>query len=81
MAKLFHTLVILCLIIPSIIYSERNASSVKVAFIRDGYLWVKIVDKEEVLTVEKATYPYPPLWSFDGNMFLYQKEVEELVSE
>lgn len=81
MAKLFHILVILCLIFPSIIYSETNASDAKVAFIRDGYLWVKIDDKEEVLTVEKATYPYPPQWSFDGNLLLYQKEVEELVNE
>ncbi|MEK4403505.1 hypothetical protein MKZ26_03540 [Sporosarcina sp. FSL K6-6792] len=81
MAKLFHILVILCLIFPSNIYSETNTSNVKVAFIRDGYLWVKIDDKEEVLTVEKATYPYPPLWSFDGNLLLYQKEVEVLVNE
>ena len=75
MAKFFQILVILCLISPSIINLETKTSSVKVAFIRDGYLWVKTDNKEEVLTDEKAKYPYPPHWSFDGNMILYQKEV------
>ena len=39
------------------------------------YLWLKVDDKEEKLTKEKATYNYPPQWSFDGKMLLYQKEV------
>ena len=81
MARFFHILIILCLIFPSFITSEANASSIKVAFIRDGYLWIKIDEKEQVLTDEKAIYPYPPLWSFDGNMILYQKKVVELVNE
>ncbi|HJF31376.1 MAG TPA: TolB domain-containing protein [Sporosarcina psychrophila] len=81
MAKFFHILIILCLIFPPFITSEANASSIKVAFIRDGYLWIKIDEKEQVLTEEKAIYPYPPLWSFDGNMLIYQKKVVELVNE
>ena len=81
MAKLFHILMILCFISSSIISAETNTSSVKVAFIRDGYLWIKIDEKEEKLTEEKATYNYPPLWSFDGKMLLYQKEVTEIMNE
>lgn len=81
MAKLFHILVILCLISPSIIHAEANTESVKVAFIKDGYLWLKTNDKTEKLTDEKATYNYPPQWSFDGKMLLYQKEVVETINE
>ena len=39
------------------------------------------MNKEEKLTEEKATYNYPPQWSFDGKMLLYQKEVTELMNE
>jgi hypothetical protein len=74
MAKLFHILVILCLIFPSIIHAETNTESVKVAFIKDGYLWLKVNDKKEKLTDKKATYHYSPQWSYDGKMLLYQKE-------
>ena len=42
MAKLFQILMILCLISPPIVSAETNTSSVKVAFIRDGYLWIKV---------------------------------------
>lgn len=75
MAKLFHFLIVLCLIFPSTIYAETTTSSVKVAFIRDGYLWIKDNNKEEKITDKKATYNYPPSWSSDGKMLLYQKEV------
>ncbi len=81
MTKLLHILVILCIISPTIIHAEMSTSDVKIAYIRDGYLWVKDADKEVKLTEEKATYNYPPLWSFDGKMLLYQKEVIELINK
>lgn len=74
--KLFCILIIYFLFSPSmIIRAESKASNVKVAFIRDGYLWTRIDDTEVKLIEQKATYPNPPQWSHDGKMFLYQKEV------
>ncbi|MFJ7935820.1 TolB domain-containing protein [Sporosarcina sp. NPDC096371] len=75
MTKLIRILIVFCLIFPPIIHAKTNTSSVKIAFIRDGYLWVKMDDKEVKITKEKGTYNYPPQWSFDGKMLLYQKEV------
>lgn len=75
MAKILQALLIFWLFSPSIINAETDISSVKVAFERDGYLWLKDDNKEVKITNEKATYNYPPEWSFDGKMILYQKEV------
>ena len=75
MQKLLHLLIIALLIFPAITNAETNTSGIKVAFIRDGYLWIKVNDKEEALTNKKATYNYAPQWSSDGKMLLYQKEV------
>jgi hypothetical protein len=75
MFKRIHIVMIFCLMFPSIIYADTNSSSVKVAFVRDGYLWMKIDDEEQQLTAKKATYDYPPQWSHDGHMLLYQKTV------
>ncbi|MET0785254.1 MAG: TolB domain-containing protein, partial [Paenisporosarcina sp.] len=77
MAKLVYFLFILCLIFPSIVSAKVHDERVKVAFIKDDYLWVQINDKIEKLTDKKATYRYPPQWSFDGKMLLYQKETVE----
>ena len=38
MTKILQILMILCLFF-SLIHAETNTSNVKVAFIRDGYLW------------------------------------------
>ena len=81
MAKLFHILVILCLISPSIIHAEPETPSVKVAFIKDGFLWIQENDTIEMVTDKKASYSHPPQWSFDGKMLLYQKEVTETINE
>lgn len=75
MMKLFQILLVLLLMSPAISQAETNTSNVKVAFIREGYLWTKMNDKEVRLTEKKANYPYPPKWSHDGKMLLYQKEV------
>ena len=81
MAKLFHILVLLCLISPSIIHAESNTASVKIAFLKDGYLWLEDNGKIEKLTDKKAVYHYPPQWSFDGKMLLYQKEAVGFINE
>ncbi|MCH1626422.1 TolB family protein [Ferdinandcohnia quinoae] len=72
--KILQLAIVLTLIFPTLCLAEVKSAHVKVAFERDGYLWTLINNKEEKLTDEKATYPYPPQWSHDGKMLLYQKE-------
>lgn len=69
------TLVVLCLIFSNSLHSDASSHLVKVAFSRDGYLWIIVDEDEQKITDERATYNYPPQWSFDGKMLLYQKEV------
>ncbi|WP_243293099.1 TolB domain-containing protein [Bacillus sp. FJAT-47783] len=75
MIRLIKILTIIFVLFPVLSQVEANTTPVKVAFVRDGYLWLKINDEEVKLTNEKATYPYPPSWSHDGKMILYLKEV------
>lgn len=79
MAKVFQILLILCLIFPSIIHADTNTESLKLAFIKEGYLWIKSGEETEKITDKKATYNYPPQWSFDGKMLLYQKETQVFI--
>ncbi|MFF2449241.1 TolB family protein [Neobacillus sp. NPDC058068] len=51
-----------------------NESNVKVAFVRDGFLWTKINGKEEKITKGKAKYDYQPKWSHDGKWIAYEVE-------
>jgi hypothetical protein len=55
--------------------AETTAAKIKVAFFRDGYLWMKVNNKEEKITKTRGTYYYPPQWSHDGKYVLYQKEI------
>ncbi|WP_391201449.1 hypothetical protein [Psychrobacillus sp. L4] len=71
MERLFYFLIILCFIFPTTIHADQNRSSVKIAFTRDGFVWIKDYDKEEKITEKKATYNFPPSWSFDETMLLY----------
>ena len=75
MMRFLHILLMISLFLSSTVHAETNTPSVQIAFVRDGYLWLKTEDKEEKLTDGKAVFPYPPQWSFDGKMLLYQKEV------
>ncbi|MFJ8064029.1 TolB domain-containing protein [Psychrobacillus sp. NPDC096426] len=75
MSKLLYLLIIFCLIFPAAIYAETNTLGVKVAFVRDGYVWIKDNGIEEKITDKQAVYNYPPSWSFDGTLILYQKNV------
>ena len=81
MFKRIQVLIIFCLIFPAIIHADTSSSKVKVAFVRDGYLWISIDDKEEKLTDKKATFSNPPQWSHDGTMLLYEKMVTENIDE
>ncbi|MDN4608335.1 TolB family protein [Sporosarcina highlanderae] len=75
--KLFQGLIVIFLLSSSMVHASTDTNIVKVAFTRDGYLWMKIGGDESKITEEKATYPFPPKWSYDGNMLLYQKLVTD----
>ena len=53
MMRFLHILLMISLFLSSTVHAETNTSSVKIAFVRDGYLWLKTEDKEEKLTDEK----------------------------
>ncbi|WP_216828606.1 TolB-like translocation protein [Alkalihalobacterium elongatum] len=72
--KLIIAFIILCFLIPTSVYAETERSEIKVAFVRDGYLWTKIYHQEEKISAERANYTGSPQWSFDGSMLLYQKQ-------
>lgn len=74
MKRILLLVIVTILISPTTGHAEATKTNVKVAFDRDGFLWTLINNKEEKLTNEKATFSYPPQWSHDGKMLLYQKE-------
>ncbi len=55
--------------------AETTDKPLKIAFVRDGFVWVKISNKEEKITKVPGVYQYTPEWSYDGNYLLYQKEI------
>lgn len=75
MKRIVLALMIFCLISPTSMHAETAISKMKITFSRDGYLWIKEGETERRITEQKALYNYPPQWSFDGKMILYQKEV------
>ncbi|WP_342543543.1 TolB domain-containing protein [Paenisporosarcina sp. FSL H8-0542] len=81
MVKLIHMLVIFCFLSPSISNATPTDSTVKVAYIKDGFLWINDKGLDKKVTDQKSNYPYPPQWSFDGKMLLYQKEVRATINE
>ncbi|NHM30106.1 TolB family protein [Neobacillus terrae] len=78
MRKSFIIIFSLILIFPITSHAEQRSPSIKVAFVRDGYLWIKADNKEIKLSKKKSKYPIPPQWSRDGKMLLYQKETKGL---
>lgn len=75
MKRIILVLMIFCLISPSSLHAETASTKMKIVFSRDGYLWIKEGENERRITENRALYNYPPQWSFDGRMILYQKEV------
>ncbi|WML40894.1 TolB domain-containing protein [Neobacillus sp. OS1-2] len=76
--KLCFVLMFLLLLPMSLVNAETvNENSVKVAFIRDGFLWTKMNGKEEKITKVPGKYDYPPQWSHDGNWIAYQVEAKK----
>lgn len=81
MTKFVQLMFMICLVFPTIVSAEEITESVKVAFVKDDYLWIQSNGKTEKITTKKATYTDSPQWSFDGRMLLYQKEAIEPVNE
>ncbi|MFK9091125.1 TolB family protein [Bacillus salipaludis] len=79
MKKQFYLLLIFLFLLPSSLANAEpvTENNVKVAFIRDGFLWTKINGKEEKVTKEAAKYDYPPHWSHDGKWIVYQVEAKK----
>ncbi|MBS4215314.1 TolB family protein [Neobacillus rhizophilus] len=80
MKKRFLIVLIFLILMPNLARAEPISNKVKVAFVRDGFLWTKIDGKEEKITKEPAKYPYPPQWSHDGKWIVYQVEPKEKLS-
>ncbi|MDE5413600.1 TolB family protein [Alkalihalobacterium chitinilyticum] len=72
--KILQALIILCLLLPTSIHAEMELTELQAAFVRDGYLWTNINQKEEKITTERAHYTSSLAWSFDGSRLLYQKQ-------
>jgi len=69
---------LLCFVIslPSTVHGQKNnENALKIAFTRDGFVWIKTGAKEERITKQAANILYPPQWSHDGKWILYQKEM------
>jgi hypothetical protein len=77
MKKTLALLLMFLMLVPISAKAETPESKVKVAFIRDGFLWTKINGKEEKITKEPSKRMDPPQWSHDGKWILYQFEPKE----
>jgi hypothetical protein len=80
MNKTIALLLMFLMLVPISAKAETPENKVKVAFIRDGFLWTKINGKEEKITKEPAKRMDPPQWSHDGKWILYQFEPKEKIS-
>lgn len=79
MTKLVQLMLMMCLISPAIASAEEITESVKIAFVKDDYLWIQSSGKTEKITTKRATFTDSPQWSFDGTMLLYQRKAIEPV--
>jgi hypothetical protein len=80
MKKPFLLVLIFLILLPNLATAKPINENVKVAFVRDGFLWTKINGKEEQITKEHARYPFSPQWSYDGKWILYQVEPKKKLS-
>ncbi|WP_096190940.1 TolB family protein, partial [Neobacillus soli] len=81
MKKQFCFLLIFLLLLPSgLVKAEPQNDKLKIAYVKDGFLWTKINGKVEKITQKAATYNNPPQWSHDGKWIVYQVEPKEKLS-
>lgn len=82
MKKQFFIVFIIFLLLPSFPTAEPIDASLKMAYIKDGFLWTMMNGRKEKITKKPGHYPYAPQWSHDGKWILYQIEPkDELNSE
>jgi len=83
MKKQVYLLLIFLLLLPCSLANAEpiKENNVKVAFVRDGFLWSKINGKEERITNNKNKYEYQPRWSYDGKWLAYQVETGKQPNE
>ncbi|MDP4085923.1 MAG: TolB domain-containing protein [Bacillota bacterium] len=74
MKKVYISLLCFLILVSPQLTNAEKAIPTKLAFIRDGFLWVKIDNHEERITNETARFSAPPEWSYDSNWLLYQIE-------
>ncbi|MBT2691278.1 TolB domain-containing protein [Bacillus sp. ISL-47] len=80
MRKLLLLICCFLLIIPPAVMGETQEQQLTSAFIRNGFLWIKMGNKEEKITSEPAVFYSTPEWSYDGQWLLYEKEAKEPIS-
>jgi hypothetical protein len=80
MKRLFFLVFLFVILLPAYVSADTEDETVKVAFIRDGFLWTKLEGKQEKITKEASKFYFSPQWSHDGKWILYQKEPKEKIS-
>ncbi|MEH7009632.1 TolB domain-containing protein [Neobacillus niacini] len=80
MKKHVILLIIFVIMLPNIMKAETTSRKMNIAFIRDGFLWTKINEKEEKITKEALKFNYAPQWSYDGEWILYQFEPKKKIN-
>ncbi|WP_088070946.1 TolB family protein [Gottfriedia luciferensis] len=68
-------LIIFSFIVPSFTHAETTEKPLRIAFVRDGYVWIKINNKETKITKVRSVYLNAPQWSYDGSYLMYEKEI------
>ncbi|MEH7106339.1 TolB domain-containing protein [Bacillus sp. JJ1764] len=80
MKKQVSLLLIFLLVLPVFTQAKPIEDMVSVAFIREGYLWLKMNGEERKITHVGSKYTYQPQWSHDGKWVAYQVESKKEVS-
>ena len=80
MKKQIFIVFILFLLLPTFANAEPIEAHIKMAYIKDGFLWTMMNGKKEKQTKEPDIFPYAPQWSHDGKWILYQIETKEKAS-